>query len=235
MVASLLFLLGALQAPPPPEAPIVITAHGGIPFVSPMGEPIRARSLNEDTLARWFNQADTDRDQVLTPAEMQADAARFFGHLDTNGDGQIDPDELVHYEWQMAPEIQIGSRFRRTRTPAEVAAEEKRVADEEAGRERRRPSEPDHGLQGAARYALLNMPEPVAAADADLNRAITFAEFKQAALERFALLDKQHFGSLTLPALEAQKPAMPAADRRSRKPKADEPDARVGVPLPPGP
>ena len=35
------------------------------------------------------------------------------------------------------------------------------------------------GLQGAARYGLLNIPQPVAGADADFNRAITLDEFRQ--------------------------------------------------------
>ena len=39
--------------------------------------------------------------------------------------------------------------------------------------------------------------------DADFNRAITRAEFEQAALERFRLLDTGHGGSLTLAGLDA--------------------------------
>ena len=38
---------------------------------------------------------------------------------------------------------------------------------------------------------LLNIPEPVAAADTDFNRAITLEEFRQAAIERFQLLDRR--------------------------------------------
>ena len=82
-----------------------------------MGEPFRARVANEDTLARWFNQVDRNRDGYLTPDELVSDATRYFDILDTNQDGQIDPDELVHYEWTVAPEIQVnhgsGERVRR--------------------------------------------------------------------------------------------------------------------------
>jgi hypothetical protein len=98
-------------------------------------------------------------------------------------------------------------------------------------RQRRQRNNADYGLQGAARYALLNLPEPVAAADADLNRAVTLPEFKQAALQRFQLLDKQHAGRLTLQVLEAMKPVLTAKQPKHRE---DDPDERIGVPLPPG-
>ena len=52
-----------------------------------MGEPFRAHSASDDTLANWFYQADRNRDGVLTPDEMQADAERFFAKLDTDHDG----------------------------------------------------------------------------------------------------------------------------------------------------
>src|SRR5881628_615562 len=104
-----------------PRNAIVVTGHGGVPFISPMGEPIRARKPNEDTLARWFGQVDRNHDGFLTPDELQADAQRYFTEvLDTDHNGQIDPDELVRYEWTVAPEIQVNSRLRRARAPGEA-------------------------------------------------------------------------------------------------------------------
>jgi hypothetical protein len=47
-----------------------------------------------------------------------ADADRFFARLDSNHDGQIDPDELKSYEWEIAPEIQVNSDWRRPRGQA---------------------------------------------------------------------------------------------------------------------
>ncbi len=44
---------------------------------------------------------------------MQADADRFFARLDSTRDGQIDPDEIKIYEWEIAPEIQVNSEWRR--------------------------------------------------------------------------------------------------------------------------
>lgn len=223
-------------APPSSRQDIIVTGRGGVPFISPMGEPIRARVPNEDTLARWFNQVDRNHDGFLTPDEMQADAVRYFTEfLDTNNDGQIDPDELVHYEWTIAPEIQVNSRLRRARAPGEAPPKEDADGEGKRGRPGRDRDrfKMDYGPQGAARYALLNMPEPVAAADTDFNRAITLQEFRQAALDRFQLLDRKHEGRITLQELEAMKPVLPAPGKRPKH-RDDEADTRVGQPLPPG-
>ena len=240
----LTMLAGAAPAQVSPTTPITVTAHPWAPFISPMGEAFRAHNGSEDTLANWFYQADRDRDGILSAAEMQTDAERFFATLDTNRDGQIDPDELAHYEWEVAPEIQVTSRTRRKPgDPAPVvladSSDENRPRDRERDRQKRR----EEGyaslgirgeLQGAARYALLNIPEPVAAADTDFNRAITLDEFRQAALGRFQLLDTARRGSLTLVQLEAM-PHAPSADRKRQKWDKDSADPRIGNPLPTGP
>jgi Ca2+-binding EF-hand superfamily protein len=230
------FALAAAQAPTPTERPIVVTGHTGPPFISPMGEPFRARSPGEDTLADWFRQADRNHDGMLTADEMEADADRFFATLDTDGDGDIEPEELVRYEWDLAPEIQVTSKLRRARTAANPDTQTK---SSERRRERWRPDsgsgdgyDPE-GLQGGARYALLNIPEPVAAADTNLDRAISLSEFRQAAIGRFQLLDRNHQGELTLQELQALLPAAPAPGHRAKH-REDSADTRYGVPLPPG-
>ena len=110
--------------------------------------------------------------------------------------------------------------------------------DEPARHRRRRNRDEINGslgiagaLQGAARYSLLNLPEPVAAADTDFNRSITPVEFRQAAIARFQLLDNQHQGRLTLAQLEAM-PHAPSADQRHRKRNMKALDERIGNPLP---
>ena len=91
----------------------------------------------------------------------------------------------------------------------------------------------DGSLQGGARYSLLNMPEPVAGADSDFNRAVTADEFRQAALERFRLLDRAHLGRVSLDQLQAMVPPPPKGGRRPARPDAKT-DQRIGLPLPPG-
>lgn len=241
LIASML----ASAAAAAPEAPIVVTGRPWAPFISPMGEPFRARSTNDDTLAMWFMQADRNHDGYLTSDELQADAERFFTKLDTNHDGEIDPDELVHYEWEVAPEIQVNSKWKRDRREAQAQpASEPKPDEDQPGHHKRDDKERWanvgwHGggsndvLEGAARYALLNIPEPVAAADADFNRGISLAEFRQAAQERFLLLDRNHQGKLSLAELEAMKAALPTPGG-PKKVDSDAADVRVGTPLPPG-
>lgn len=232
------------------STPITVTGHQWAPFISPMGEPFRAHRATDDTLADWFARADADHDGVLTASEMVADAERFFATLDTDHDGEIDPDELAQYEYGIAPEIQVMSSTKRPPgQPASTAAqsddgdldadldESSRRGHRRSEREREQADFASLGfggtLQGAARYSLLNLPEPVAAADADFNGSITLAEFRQAAIERFQLLDRAHQGRISLAQLEAL-PHAPDTDRR-HKINSKAPDQRIGEPLPTGP
>jgi hypothetical protein len=89
----------------------------------------------------------------------------------------------------------------------------------------------DGSLEGGARYSILNLPEPVADADADFNRAVTLAEFRQAAQSRFELLDSAHLGRLSLEQLQALVPP-PAKGHRQAKAEAKPKDRRIGQPLP---
>lgn len=213
------------------EPPIIVKAYPWAPFISPMGEPFRARPTGEAPIARWFRQADLNRDGMIAPDEMQADADRFFRRLDSNGDGQIEPTEIKAYEWEIASEIQVNSEWKR---PRGMAVAEPRRGEVRGDGERRGWDQHDgyriDGLQGAARYALLNIPQPVASADADFNRLITRQEFRQAASNRFKLLDSQGQGRITLPELEARLPMRPKG--RPAKPRKDSVDTRIGLPLP---
>jgi len=231
MPIAALILLVLAAAAAASERPINVTGHGWAPFISPMGEPFRANSANDDTLAKWFYQADRNRDGALTPDEMRADADRFFATLDTDHNGLIDSEELIAYEQELAPEVQVNTRW--MRQGSQIAAEPQPPASDGSHKRRRSGDEFDgyliHGPQGAARYALLNIPEPVAGADADFDRAITLAEFRQAAIQRFQLLDTKRQGKLVLIDLEGLVPSRP---KKGHKPKENAPDARIGLPLP---
>jgi hypothetical protein len=236
----LLVLASAAPAAVQPSSPITVTGHAWAAFISPMGEPFRPHGATDDTLADWFNQADRNHDGFLTLDEMVADADRFFATLDTDHNGEIDPDELAHYEWEVAPDIQVMSKTRRAAgQPAPAVKPDEADEDHNRGRDRQRGAEMDGSLgmggslQGAARYSLLNIPEPVAAADTDFNRGVSKEEFRQAAAARFQLLDGGRHGKLTLAQLEGLMPAVRTAGARSKR-RDDEPDARIGNPLPPG-
>jgi hypothetical protein len=189
-------------------------------FISPMGEPFRPGGRDDDTLADWFHRADRDHDGRLTLDEMQQDAARFFAVLDLNHDGEIDPDEITHYENAVAPEISSGPHFEL----AGVEGGEPEDAGHRGGGGRggrHHGGSGHHGGgggfghngdesdRGAARFGLLDLPEPVASADADFNRGVSLREFRDAAGQRFLALDLDHRGYLTLAGLEMIRPAPP--------------------------
>jgi hypothetical protein len=236
MAALLLAIFASSTAAAAPEPPIFVTGRAGPPFISPMGEPFRTPNGGVEAYARWFGRADRNRDGFIDSTEMLADADRFFAKLDTNHDGAIDPDELAKYEWEVAPEIQVNNKLKRPRSqmaaepPPESETGEPRIEKVKRERFRDNPYDP-YGLQGAARYALLNMPEPVAAADLDFNRLITHAEFRQAAMDRFAILAGKQ-GALGYQALAAMLPKLPKMGSRPKRPNADEADRRIGTPVP---
>jgi Ca2+-binding EF-hand superfamily protein len=229
------FLVAAAQAEEPPK-PITVTGYRWAPFLSPMGEPFRSRTPDDDPFARWFHQADGDQDGMLTADEMRSDAERFFAALDVNRDGRIDSEERMTYESKIAPEVQVNSDWKRTRQ--ETAAEARPGDDSDRGNRRQRWSnEIDgyqlDGLQGAARYGLLNLPEPVAGADANFDRFVSLDEFRRAASYRFQLLDRDRSGRLTLKNLKVLLPSRPKeGDPVKRRKNAV--DTRIGLPLPEG-
>jgi hypothetical protein len=216
--ALLLLTLGACASDEPRGKP------GGPPplrlFVSPSGEPFHG----DGGLARWFAQVDTDHDGAITLEEFRADALHSFKVLDVNGDGVIDGIELQHYEHDIVPEIGImtfdepnggqrashrrigggggggsgpaggGGHTRPSQDPAQL------LADQSS-----RPT-PAAGRDGAARYSLLNEPEPIAAADADVDGKVTLAEWMAQTDRRFAKLDHLKTGRLTLDSLLKVQP-----------------------------
>lgn len=199
VLLSLSALLLSAPATAQPPAP------GPGPFLSPMGEPFRgsAPAANAD---RWFAAADRDGDGALVRAELEEDAARFFATLDTDGDGEVEPAEMARYENEVAPEVQVGLQMRAGG-----------VGDWRGrGSRRRRVAVYAKGIEGAGRYAFLNIPQPVIAADSDMNRGVSRAEFATAAGERFAQLDSDRDGRLG----RAELPPLPQP--RIRKPRDDE-------------
>lgn len=185
---------------PAPIAPV---------FVSPMGEPFREGS-REAGLERWFAATDRDRDGQLSLDELNADAARVFVSLDVDGDGEIEPSEIIRYERDVAPEIQLGGMDRGPGQRGQRRMVWRRSGAPSGGGSRNHDNGDRPGLQGAGLYGLLNIPEPVMDADADLNRGVSAVEFRAAAGQRFLLLDTGRDGRLGLEELRAQLPALPA-------------------------
>ena len=121
---------------------------------------------------RWFSQADRNRDGV---ADARRDAGRCRPLLrdarqrprrrDRSGrarsitNGRSRP---------TSRSCRRGSELRAR--SAKTRGQAKPTSDRDEARAAGAPRSLDDGLQGAARYGLLNIPEPVAAADANFNR-----------------------------------------------------------------
>lgn len=207
-----LLLLSIALAASQPASPAAQHArqHGSERiFISPMGEPFRASAPGDDPLVDWFSRADTNHDGSLSLLEFANDGARFFRTLDTDHDGKIGFDEIHRYEWVVAPEIQVGwsPRIRRAGKNFDAGPRSGTRA-ESAGDDGPAPDDPLMGLEGAGRFGLLNIPEPVTAADTNLDHKVTAAEFTAAESRRFELLDTNHDRRLDLGELEALRPKL---------------------------
>ena len=221
-IAPLLFILATVGAQAPAATVAAAPHRWGRTFVSPMGEPFHARDAGGDALADWFWQADRNHDGQLTVDEMQADAERFFAVLDTNHDGEIDPDEIAHYESVIAPEVSSGPHMEMAGAgqgpPPKGGPGGHRGGghrDNGSGQGGWRGARLDQGYQGAERFGLLDLPEPVISADTNFDRGVSLEEFREAAAHRFAALDVDHQGRLTLNVLETLRPAPPPVQRPS--------------------
>lgn len=193
----------------PADAPICARPGTRPIFLSPMGEPFRGEPGQAYPSAAWFARADKNSDGVLVRAEFVADALRFFETLDTNRDGKLTPDEVGRYEAVVAPETSIYS----TR-PDDFFDRSRREQDRGAMADSR-----DYGgPMGAGRYSWLNMPEPVAAADQDVDRVVTRDEFASSAANIFQRLDTLNRGGLNLSSLP-HTPQQIAIEGPCRPPK----------------
>lgn len=151
-------------------------------FISPAGEPFRAPGDQPYPVAKWFAQADADRDGRLTRDEFRADADSWFKALDVDGDGQVSMPEVTRWEEQLVPEI--------TRSGLGMRGA--------SGRRGGGRNTVDTRMQGAAAYSLINEPHPIRGADSDFSFGVSRAEWRTASTRRFALLDVDGDGVILL-------------------------------------
>ena len=179
-------------------------------FISLSGEPFRAEPGAPNPVGDWLRRAGIGHAGRLSRAAAQADALAFFDRLDANHDGVLDGLEVQDYEQKVAPEIlpRIESLHAMEGMDQSLAFGDPNNSDNRPDGRRNgmtaaHQPEPPRGIgvQGAAVYSLQNAPEPVAAADAQLDGRITRAEFTAAANRRFDALDKTGAGYLTLAGL----------------------------------
>jgi hypothetical protein len=151
-------------------------------------------------VAAWFAEADANHDGRITPAEFEADAEAYFKALDLNGDGEISMPEVTHWEEVLVPEIARDA----SGLGGGLGGGERRGGGFFGGGGGGAPSRNalDTRRQGAAVYGLINEPHPIRGADADFSLGVSRAEWRAAAGRRFALLDADHDGAITLAELK---------------------------------
>lgn len=228
MRSAILFALLAASCAPRPGPGGGFSPAGGGPgdmrgrlFISPMGEPFRSATRGADLVRQWFSNVDGNADGVIVAAEMQMDADRFFTLLDTDADGEIEPVEMTRYEEEIVPEVRLAGQFR-GRPPGGGmprggpggggmpggGGPGGGMGGGSGGEPPRRPKGP-MGPQGAGLFGLINIPQPVASADANLNRGVSRDEFRRAAEQRFILLDTDHSGRVAIEELPRQPAGQP--------------------------
>lgn len=144
---------------------------------SPNGEPlVGAGEACEPALAVWFDRVDVNRDAHVDPAELQADAQHWFAVMDANRDGTVTPDELTALRLRLMPPQQRPSPgYRGDGMPLDERAREPR-------RRQRGPADE---------------PDPVMAADLNLDNRVTPEEYRNAAIRTFQSLDADRDGRLS--------------------------------------
>lgn len=211
LLAVLLFATAAHAQPGPPRgegAPPGEARPQGHLFISPMGEPFRGVG----GLDAWFARADANHDGKITPAEFQADALPFFRTLDANHDGKIDGFEEQAYERDLVPEITgLYGANSLARVGPGAGGPRGRRGFVSFGKPGRPPVQP---REGAGRFGLLNVPQPVSGADLELDGKVTLEEWTKTAMIRFGLLDTTKAGVLTYDTLPGAKPPEPPPKKR---------------------
>ena len=206
--------LAQVQSDPPTAQPSL--------FVSPNGQPFRAKAGEPYPVTRWFAQVDSNGDGKIDRTEFRADAASFFRALDTNRDGVIDGFEVQNYEHNVVPEILGAYRVAEGAEGTVAGTRHGYPGGGDRPRGKGKPKKDYSGdgdggdvvMGGAVPYELLPEPEPVAAADTNLNGRIDLADFLAAADRRFNRLDSKGLGYVTLDGLP-KTPVQQAAEARA--------------------
>ncbi|HEX4180360.1 MAG TPA: hypothetical protein VHY32_06185 [Caulobacteraceae bacterium] len=187
-------------------------------FISPFGQPFRAKNGAPYPVADWFKQADKNADGKLDRAEFLADASFFFDALDVNKQGVLGPFEVQRYERRIAPEI-LGFRVKvaenQTRRVAGLFGGSLWLAQGGPGGQGitgvlppdaapdsqdgpKIPHSIDESHNGASPFSFFDQPEPVTAADMEFNGYIKKKNFLKLAGVHFDSLDHKERGYLVL-------------------------------------
>ncbi len=168
-------------------------------YMSLMGEPYWTNSAGEHPFDQWVKMADQDGDGAVSGVEFRKDADAFFESLDLDGDKVIDGDEMAKYE-QLAPgrtrAAGGGAAMPSSKRPKATASDT--VPQGQIGIVASGDAPSATRIHpGGGRINFAEVPQPVAMADANLDRRVTIAEFRRTADRRFGNYDVDKDGRLT--------------------------------------
>ena len=190
-------------------------------FVSPFGEVFTGAPGGAWPVADWFGGADANDDGVVVYEEFAADGLRWFDRLDADRDGRLGQTELWAYEASlrelgggMGPGGPGGGRGPGDRPSGPGLG----LAPPQSGggsniRRQGGPRGP-RGYGIVAEAGFFNLPQPVKAADVNVDQRITAEEWTAAMQRWFQALDTDRDGRLTLAGLP-QTPLQQRAGGRS--------------------
>lgn len=194
MFAAAALLGSAATAQPAPHNGHPVMDRSPI-YLTFMGEPFRGQPGGPAPLDGWVARADANHDGAISMTEFIADAGHLLDLLDVNKNGRVDADEIDRYEQVIAPpsvRLAGGLRppeFHQTRSNAS--------SDQALGVGGEDVDSPPGGGPGGRGRMMAGLPEPVAMADADLNRSVTKEELQRAAVRRFLATDQNGDHMLT--------------------------------------
>lgn len=182
-------------------------------FISPFGEPFMAEPGEPWPVSDWFIGADIDLDQAVTFEEFAADGRRWFGQLDQDRSGRLDQAELAAYEARLRLLARGPDQGRRPgrlgaedggeqSAPMTLAGPAAQDGPPGGGPRRRRGAGPRAGGYGpVAEAGFFNLPQPVKAADVNVDQRVTAEEWAAATGRWFLALDQDRDGRLTMASL----------------------------------
>lgn len=194
-------------------------------FISPCGQPFRAKRGAPYPVVDWFHQVDKNNDGKIVRAEFNADAEAFFKVLDQNRDGFLSSYEVNYYELKIAPEvvgIQVEAQLRPSLRQgarlwlAQYGGPAGVVPDAQPSDPSKPP--PDISMdqtEGASPYSFFDEPEPVSAADVSFRGIISKDDFLTLSNAHFDTLDRAGRGYLVLDTLP-KTPVQRKLEREAR-------------------
>ncbi len=173
---------GMSEARPPREAPVTTLAGR----LLSRGEAADCPVL----LGAWLTASDGDRDGALSLAEAFADADSLLAEIDASHDGYLTAIEIEAWRERIAPDAYADRKLRQQSGSGE---------DDTAPGGKKRGGSPEDGHSAARRLdsGFRAQPDPIMAADTNLDFRVDRAELEARVKSRFDTLDTDHDGRLS--------------------------------------